>query len=687
MQGLAGLLSSRERTSIRSRILSLVALILVPVTLLFAAAVYNVASAKRELIEADRMQVTNRVSAAVDQEISVTLGMLMGLATTDDLVQGAFGPFLKQAGVVGRQPHVLSVWAFSGEGNVVSATVPGASRILEAAMLEKVRKGEVAVSDVHGEGVANASVVIAVPDINSRNPGYGIAASMNVAPFSRLFAENGMGTQWIAAIVDRNGRFVARSLDAEGRVGTLARSELRAAAQGQAPTGVFENVTHENLRVGNAFHRSALTGWTTVVAVPKTELAAPLQRAVTSLLLGGAAVLAGIVVLALTFATRISEPVRSLSSFAAALGGGAPYQNSKYHIQELDEVREALERAMAQSARLSALVASSGDAIMSIDLDGTIRTWNKGAENLFGYAEEDIIGLPKTVLVPADHLAEFEAQRARVLAGESIRTETVRLKRDGKRVDVSLETAPIRHSDGKIIAVSSIIQDITERRASEEHSQFLIHELAHRSKNQLAIIQSIASQTARGSGSMVDFLEAFRRRLRGLAASHDLLSSQNWRPVRMDDLIKRQLQVFSGTGATHIQFSGPEIRLGAAAAEAIGLAFHELATNSIKHGSLSVPSGRVDVRWETETGAAGEAILVLDWKESGGPAVQAPSSKGFGSRVIEDLVARTLNGVATIAFDPGGVHWRLECPIDGTIFPQAPRTANGHALAADSTAP
>jgi two-component sensor histidine kinase len=262
------------------------------------------------------------------------------------------------------------------------------------------------------------------------------------------------------------------------------------------------------------------------------------------------------------------------------------------------------------------------------------------------------------MIVPDERLAEFEAQRRTILAGETIRTETTRRKKNGEIVPVSLNAAPVRAADGRIIAISSIIHDITDRKAAEDHKHFLMRELAHRSKNQLAIIQSIAGQTARRAASIDDFLTRFRQRLQGLAASHDLLTKQDWKGAALEELVRQQIGVVADARGANVNFEGPHVLLDTAAAEAIGLALHELATNSVKYGALSVDTGRVTVSWKVlETGGR---RLRLEWKESGGPTVQQPAYKGFGSQMIETMVARSLDGQAAIEYRPEGIHWHVE---------------------------
>ncbi len=471
-----------------------------------------------------------------------------------------------------------------------------------------------------------------------------------------------MKSEWVSAVVDGEGRYVARSLDAENRLGQAARPELGEAARNPTTIGSFENVTYEGVRMLNSYRRSPLTGWTTVVAVPYGDLVNPIRRTIALLFIGGLSILAGTLAITLRLAGRISGPVRDLSGYAHSLASGQPFKRSTHRIVELDEVRAALDSAMAQSARLSSLVASSGDAIMSVDLDGTIRSWNQEAESLFGFTEAEIIGRPKTTIVPEHRLTEYQTLRDEVLAGGSVRIDTQRCRKDGTLVEVSLDSAPIRQPNGKIFAISSIIHDITERKASEEHKSFLMRELAHRSKNQLAIIQAIANQTAQNKGSIDVFLSTFIKRLQGLSASHDLLTSQGWTHVSLSELVSSQLSVFIDWPSERVVAEGPLVNLSPTHAEAIGLALHELATNAAKYGALSVSDGRVIIKWSLVADGDMPSNLRIDWNEVGGPPVAAPQRKGFRALVVERMVAQSVRGRAKIDILPEGVHWHLVCP-------------------------
>jgi PAS domain S-box-containing protein len=656
--------SFRRPRTIRFLIVSLVVLILAPLISVIALLAVNLANAKRTLIEFELVDIAGQVTTMADREVASAIGVLLGLATSGDLAAGEFADFRKHASAMETQPEIVHVWAFDPQGKTVAAArSPGATAVADPAnLLKRVLEGGTVVSPVRGEGMENARAVIAVPVVVAGRVAFGVAAEIRVDHFSKFFAAAGMKPDWAAAIVDENGRFVARSLDAERRVGQLARPELAEIARRTSKTGMFENVTYEGVSVLNAFRRSPLTGWTSVIAVPKAELNAPLRRYIAYVSFGSASVLLLTLGFASVLAARIAEPVRNLSRGATALVEGRKFPEAKHRIYELDEVRTAFERAIAQTAHFSALVASSGDAIMSVDRDGIIRTWNAGAEALFGYATSDIVGQPKTLLVPEDEREKFREQHAEVLAGRTIRGESIRVRRDGSRVDVSLNLAPIRGLGGEITAISSIIHDISARKDAERHLQFLMRELSHRSKNQLAIIQAIAAQTARSADSVDAFMKKFRMRMQGLAASHDLLVSQNWAGVPLAELVRRQINAFIDVSRDTVKISGPDLHLTTSATEAIGLALHELATNSAKFGALSVPEGNLTVAWSLAPAAGVPDSVLLEWVETGGPSVHPPEHKGFGSFVIERMVAEAVDGTVRLEFAPGGLYWRLEFP-------------------------
>ena len=186
-----------------------------------------------------------------------------------------------------------------------------------------------------------------------------------------------------------------------------------------------------------------------------------------------------------------------------------------------------------------------------------------------------------------------------------------------------------------------------------------MHELSHRSKNLLSVIQAMAQQTARLSPSVDAFLDRFIGRVQGLAASQDLLVNQNWTGVSLDELVRQQLQAFGGRDAGRIEADGPPLYVAPDAAQTLGLALHELATNASKYGALSVPGGSIAVHWNIEPGS-GAPRFRMSWRERGGPSVETPERSGFGRMLIERLTAEKLDATVQLNFDREGVVWTLD---------------------------
>ena len=191
-----------------------------------------------------------------------------------------------------------------------------------------------------------------------------------------------------------------------------------------------------------------------------------------------------------------------------------------------------------------------------------------------------------------------------------------------------------------------------------------MYEVNHRAKNMLAVVQAVARQTAK-SGEPGTFVDRLSDRIAGLAASQDLLVTKEWKGVSLADLVRAQISGFSDQVGTRIVFDGPELDLTPSAAQAIGMALHELATNAYKYGSLSLAAGRVNLSW----GIAGDDqdTFSMTWVESDGPEVVQPKSFGFGQKVIIQMVQSALNGAAEVEYHPTGLVWRLQSPVSSTL--------------------
>jgi PAS domain S-box-containing protein len=318
-------------------------------------------------------------------------------------------------------------------------------------------------------------------------------------------------------------------------------------------------------------------------------------------------------------------------------------------INMLVDISERKSAEMA-AQRLAAIVASSDDAIISKDLNGIITSWNGGAERLFGYTEQEVLGKPVTILIPADRQDEEPHILSRIRRGERIEHyETIRQRKDGRLVDISLSVSPIVSPAGRVLGASKIARDITQRKTAEKYKDVLLAEMKHRVKNSLALAASIAMQSFRSARA--EERSTFTSRLRALANAHDVLSRQSWERAWLNEVVDRTLEPHR-TGQGRIRISGPDVDIDSRTAVAIAMALHELATNAAKYGALSQAPGTVDIEWEMP-GDRPDAV-VLRWRERGGPPVEKPRRTGFGSRLIQRGLAAELEAV-TLEFPPAGV--------------------------------
>jgi PAS domain S-box-containing protein len=295
----------------------------------------------------------------------------------------------------------------------------------------------------------------------------------------------------------------------------------------------------------------------------------------------------------------------------------------------------------------SAVVAFSDDAIVTKNLKSIITTWNAGAERLFGYTAAEAIGKSVTMLIPPDHEDEEPLILERIGRGERIEHyETVRVRKDGARLDISLTVSPIKDATEKIIGASKIARDITERKRNEAQILLLAREAEHRAKNILANVHAAVHLTQ--AENVAEFKEAVEGRIQALANVHRLFVESRWTGAELRELISEELAPYRRNDGTRISIEGPKLLLEPNTAQMMAVICHELTTNAAKYGALCGEDGRVAVTWTTST----DRGFVLRWIETGGPPVAVPTRRGFGTRVIGKMVQQAKG---EIQFD-----WRPE---------------------------
>jgi PAS domain S-box-containing protein len=267
---------------------------------------------------------------------------------------------------------------------------------------------------------------------------------------------------------------------------------------------------------------------------------------------------------------------------------------------ERARIDAALRDSEERSRWLASIVETSNDAIISKDLEGTITSWIRGAERIFGYTAEEAIGKPVTILSPEDRLSEAPEILDRIRRGERVdHYETVRRRKDGSLIDISLTVSPLENANGRIVGATKIARDITERKRVHERQKLVVSEMKHRIKNSLATIQAIATQTFSQHAKERD---AFIARLHALDRAHDLLTSETWERVSLRAAVIRALEPFQEQHRDRITIDGPDhLWLDSAKAVMVAMVVHELATNASKYGALSNGTGLLDVTWDWHT--------------------------------------------------------------------------------------
>ena len=315
-------------------------------------------------------------------------------------------------------------------------------------------------------------------------------------------------------------------------------------------------------------------------------------------------------------------------------------------------------------AQLAAIVDSSQDAIIGHAFDGTITSWNLGAEQIFGYRADEAIGQPFSMLIPEDQADEVPQILARLKRGERIEHfEIDRARKDGQKIDVSLTISPVKDASGKIIAASTVAREFTERRRVEDHRNLLLAELDHRVKNTLMVISALVAQSARQTSSPTELAATIEGRIQALSRVHNLLNLHQHTHAELREIVAGELSAFGSGSEDRIRIEDQaRICLTAKATQSLAMAMHELCTNAAKYGALSTPAGKVAVKWSVANSTR-EPRLSLSWVETGGPPVKPPKRRGFGSQLIEQIMTYELQADVKRDFAEEGMRCTIEFPL------------------------
>jgi PAS domain S-box-containing protein len=334
---------------------------------------------------------------------------------------------------------------------------------------------------------------------------------------------------------------------------------------------------------------------------------------------------------------------------------------------------DALDRSQhdlrEQEERWAATYEHAAIGIVELDADGRFMRVNEAICSIVGGTREELLSWRLQGRThPQDRDVDDELYRRQV-AGDigfySIEKRFIR--KDNRVIWIAVRSSTVRDATGHFLYGVRVVQDVTERKEAEERQKLLIDELNHRVKNTLATVQSLATQTARGTDSPEAFRKAFEGRLIALSQAHDQLTRRHWKSADLRDIVEGATSphlAHSQKSEEQIAIEGEPLTVTPRVALTLALGLHELTTNASKYGALSAPGGRIDVRWRVERRPSQKPLLWIEWRERGGPPVKAPERQGFGTRFIQGSVASELQGKAALDYDPAGLVCTLQIPLE-----------------------
>ncbi|WP_128080080.1 PAS domain-containing protein [Roseicella frigidaeris] len=352
----------------------------------------------------------------------------------------------------------------------------------------------------------------------------------------------------------------------------------------------------------------------------------------------------------------LAEPRERLVSYAPVRDEAGEIWGVSIVAYDVTEQRRAAADLAASEERFRLLVEGVTDhALLMLDAEGRVASWNTGAERVKGWPMQEAIGQPYALFFTAEDRAAglpasilADARRHGVYRGEGWR-----LRRDGSRFRAAVTITALCDEAGRLRGFAKVSRDVTERRREEEMRSLLAREVDHRAKNVLAVALSLLRLTPRADAAQ--FAASVEGRIAAMARAHSVLATGGWRGAELRGLAEGELAAHAG----QVSLAGPRLGLSPDAVQPVAMLLHELATNAAKYGALSRAGGQVALRWEHDA----EGGLRLDWQERGGPAVAAPGGRrGFGSRLVATLVGQQLGGQITFDWQPEGMCCRITLP-------------------------
>lgn len=659
----------RPAFSTRTYLLALVLALVIPSLLFTGYVLVRYAEAERSRIEEQAAVEARNLAAAVDLRVSGLIEALRVLAGSSNLDDPDLSHFHRRAvemrNIMGR--NIVLRDAFGQQ--VINAPIPWGEPLprlaLNADASAKDEKQTV-VSSVFPSAVNKRSMVsIITPVLREQKTKYLLSVAMELEDVRLLLTEVSLPLRHVGTILDQQGVLVARTKDHDIYAGKPAKF---APARS---TGVANTVDIDGQPVLTAWTTSSITGWIVMSSVPRNDVDTPLIEAFVVLAGMGIVTLLGSTALAWGVGDRISGSLRSLAAAGADLGARKRTNPIHTPVAEVNEMgqalREAGERLNDYEERLEKALWAAGMFSFEWSRHDDAITRSASAASLMGVSADAAELYSRSAfrarIHPQDQDRFLRTSMDVTLLHPDYRIEYRYIRPGGETMWFETSGYAEFDSNGAPLRVTGFTADVTARKHAEMRQALLVRELHHRVKNNLATVLAVANLSGCNATNLEDYKRKLRDRIQSMARSHTLLTENAFQKAQISAILANELEAYADSAGDRIALEGPEIDLSAEVAVSLGMAFHELATNAGKYGSLSVDGGRLSVVWTMDTGDQGRRLHVV-WRESGGPPVAPPTRRGFGTRLLDNVIGGQLRGRVQLRFESDGLIADIEAALD-----------------------
>jgi len=632
--------------------------IAIPLLGIIGGAQWSYATRERAELEASAIGRARDVAKAVDRELVGLTSALDVLGTAASLQRGDLPTFGEMVAGVSKRTGVVPLLRGTDGRYIINPYFPTGEAVPEPRIFDvdqaALGTGEVQVTGFFNEAATGAPVfALEVAVRRQDTPAYLLGIAVPVERIRAGIAPQATGETWTVTVADGRGRLIFGTGDP--------------AVPGSQTPALPKDVAHEPeglvLREANgaqrvvAFARSRRSSWTVSVETSRAAYEAPLRRSLLFFALASGAAILLSLAFAVVASRRLARWLGNLVTRAHAVGRGETVEKVQTAVAEVDEVARALdaaaqevrrrlaaEEAAAEAGRrILSVFESIGESVVVVDRVGRIVHVNDLAKRTFA-GGDDVVGRRAVEVFPARDAVGLLRMFAKARSSSTMQRGEIAHPDEGRWY----ETTVVPSADG----FTAFLRDVTERRRASEYREIMVRELHHRVKNTLATVQAIASTSARTAVDLEAFSDAFSDRIVSLSRTHTLLREQSWERIDLKQLVAGELAAYEEGG--RVALDGAELQLPSGLGMTLGMTVHELTTNAVKHGALSDAHGRIAVRWRLEE-RDGAARLLFNWTESGGPSVGRPIHRGFGSQLLEKMLARQFDASVRQTWDPTGL--------------------------------